>query len=106
MEKEANIIATQSARMRVPKMVKNGIYSPFMIWGQIWASHFVLIFLQYPPFSNLQICRSFWKVKLTMVVCGSVSAKATLCLVSGGEEYVKLGLPGLLLSVLAFRIMP
>jgi hypothetical protein len=77
-----------------------------VIWGQFRTSHFVLIFLQYPPFSNLHRCRSFWKVRLTMVVCGSVSAKATLCLVSGGEEYVKLGLPGPFLSVLAFRIMP
>jgi hypothetical protein len=94
------------ARMPVPKMVKNGIYSPFMILGQLWASHFVLIFMQYPPFSNLQMCRSFWKVRLAMVVCGSVSAKATLRLVSGGEEYAKLGLPELLLSVLALRIMP
>ena len=92
--------------MRVPKMVKNGFYWPFVIWGQFWASHFLLIFLQYPPFSNLHKCFSFWKVRLTMVVCGSVSAKATLRLVSGGEEYVKLGLPELLLRVLALRIMP
>jgi hypothetical protein len=39
-----------------------------------------------------------------MVVCGSVSTKATLCLVSGGEEYVKLGLPGPFLSVLAYAL--
>jgi hypothetical protein len=25
--------------MRVPKMVKNGFYSSFEIWGQFWAAH-------------------------------------------------------------------
>jgi CRISPR-associated protein Cas1 len=27
-----------------------------MIWGQFWASHLLRVFLQYPPFSNLQMC--------------------------------------------------
>jgi len=27
------------ARMPVPKMVKNGLYSSFEIWGQFWAAN-------------------------------------------------------------------
>jgi hypothetical protein len=45
--------------MRVPKMVRNGFYSAFRIWGQSWASNLVL--LQYSPFSNLHRCFRFWK---------------------------------------------
>jgi hypothetical protein len=26
-------------RMAVPKMVKNGLNSPFLIWGQFWAAY-------------------------------------------------------------------
>jgi hypothetical protein len=46
-------------------MVKNGIYSFFVIWGQIWASHLLLVSLQYPSFSNLQRCLSFLKGMVT-----------------------------------------
>ena len=77
-----------------------------MIWGQFWASHLLLMFLQYPPFSNLHRCRSFWKVRLTMVVYGSVRVKATRCLTSGGKEYVKPGLPEPSLCFLVSRMKP
>ena len=77
-----------------------------MIWGQFWASHLLLVFLQCPPFSNLHRCFSFWKVRLTIVVYGSVRVKATRCFTSGGKEYMKTGLPGPFLGVLASTIMP
>ena len=77
-----------------------------MIWEQFWASHLLLIVLQYPPFSNLQRCFSFWKVRLTITVYGSVRVKETRCLMSGGKEYVKPGLPGLSLRFSAFRMKP
>jgi len=47
------------ARMRVPKMVKNGFYSYFGVWGEFWAAN--LILLQYSPFLNLHGCSNFWK---------------------------------------------
>jgi len=50
---------------------KNGYYSYFMIWGQFWASHLLLIFLQYPPFSNRHRCLSFLKGRVTVSLKGS-----------------------------------
>ena len=35
-------------------MVKNGLYSPFVIWRQFWASHLPSAFLQRPLFSNCE----------------------------------------------------
>ena len=40
------------ARMPVPKMVKNGLNSSFVFWGQFWALRRLSVFLQCPPFSN------------------------------------------------------
>jgi hypothetical protein len=77
-----------------------------MIWGQSWASHLLLIALQYPPFSNLHKCFIFWKARLTITVYGSVRVKEIRCLMSGGSEYVKPGLPGLSLRFSAFRTKP
>jgi len=67
-------------------LVFNGFYSPFGISGHFWASQNPLIFLQYPPFSNLHMCLNPWNVRSTIVVWGSVMVKATLCLISGGKE--------------------
>ena len=94
------------ARQLIAKMVLNGIYLPFMIWGQFWAPQFRLVALQYPPFSNLQRCFSFWKVKLTMVVYGSVRVNATFCFIAGGSEYFKMGLPGPFLVFSAWTTIP
>ena len=77
-----------------------------MIWGQFWASHLLLVFLQYPPFSNLHRCFGFWKVGLTMVVYGSVRVKATRFWISGGKEYMRPGLPGPSLWFLVSRMKP
>jgi hypothetical protein len=77
-----------------------------MVCGQFCASHVLLIALQYPPFSNLHRCFSFWKVRLTMTVYESVRVRATLCLMSGRKEYAKPGLPGLTLGFFAFRTKP
>jgi hypothetical protein len=40
--------------MSVPKMVKNGVNSPFVIWRQFWASDLPSAFLQRPLFSNCE----------------------------------------------------
>ena len=95
-----------SAHQLVAKMVFNGFYLPFMVWGQFWAPQFRLVSLQYPHFSNLQMCFSFWKVTLTMVVYGSVRVKATLRFISGGSEYTKMGLSGPFFVFLVSTIIP
>jgi len=48
-------------------LVFNGFYSSFGISGHFLASHTALIFLQYPPFSNLQRCLSLWLVQVQLV---------------------------------------
>ena len=42
------------ARCLVPILVLNGVNSYYLVWGQTWALHGPLTFLQNPPFSNLQ----------------------------------------------------
>jgi len=47
-----------------------------MIWRQFWTSLFLLIFLQYPPFSNRHRYLNFWKGRVTISLKGSESLVA------------------------------
>jgi hypothetical protein len=53
-EGEDHVKETVLARMPVPKLVLNGFYSSFVIWGQFWTSHLFLNSLWQPAFSNPQ----------------------------------------------------
>ena len=46
----------RAARLAVPKMVKNGFYSPLTSCWSVWASHLFLISLQEQVFLNMCKC--------------------------------------------------
>ena len=49
------VVAVAEARWLVPKMVKNGLNSPSVIWGHVWASFLPSAFVGCPSLSNCEV---------------------------------------------------
>jgi hypothetical protein len=95
--------AEPSARIVLNNLVFNGFYYSFGISGHFLASQNPVIFLQYPPFSNLHRCLSLLKRGDTNSMYGSDSIWIIWHFKDGDKAYVNMGLPWPLLGIFSFK---
>jgi hypothetical protein len=72
--------------MLVPKMVKNGLNSSFVVWGRFWASHLPWAFLQCPLSAN---CAGNAEVLASCAVTGLSSTPMIFHPQRGLDEFVR-----------------